>query len=112
MIYEFEKVMNLKLKFLSKQYRANFVKEDLAFDGYNHTAWPDDDPRLTGKQDSILLNKSESYEMVYFINRYMTAKAWKQKETFQKIEKYLKESKERDKSHYFWRSHLLENFNL
>lgn len=104
--------MNLKLKFLSKQYRANFAKEDLAFDGYNHTAWPDDDPRLTGKPDSILLNKSESYEMVYFINRYMTAKVWKQKETFQKIEKYLKESKERDKSHYFWRTHLLENFNL
>lgn len=58
--------MNLKLKFLSNQYRANFAKEGLAFDGYNHTAWPDDDPRLTGNPDSILLNKSESYDGIFY----------------------------------------------
>ena len=91
---------------------ANFTRDDLAYPGYKHSAWPDDDPRLTGKPDSTMLNRSESYEMVYFINRYMLGKGWKQKGTFNKIEAYLKEHKADSKSHAFWREELDKNFKL
>ncbi|SKB40730.1 hypothetical protein [Daejeonella lutea] len=91
---------------------ANFTKEDLAYPGYKHTAWPDDDPRLTGKPDSTMLNRNESYEMVYFINRYMSANNWKLKKTFQRLEAYLKDHKEKGKSHAFWRKDLAQNFKI
>ncbi|KRT15911.1 hypothetical protein ASU31_10390 [Pedobacter ginsenosidimutans] len=91
---------------------ANFTKTDLAYKGYKDSAWPDDDPKLTGKPDSTMLNRSESYEMVYFINRYMAGKTWKQKGTFNKIEAYLKEHKADSKSHAFWRAELDKNFKL
>ena len=89
-----------------------FKKSDLLYSGYKDTAYPADDPKLTGKPDSTLLNRGESYEMVYFINRYMERKDWKQVATGQKIEKYLKESKESNKSHAFWTSDLDKNFKL
>jgi len=91
---------------------ANFTKEDLVYKDYKHTARPGDDPRLTGKPDSTLLNRSESYEMVYFINRYMTSKSWKQKVTFNKIEKFLRQSTHGHQSHAFWKSDLDKNFKL
>lgn len=91
---------------------ANFTKEDLLYSGYKDTARPADDPRLTGKPDSTLLNRGESYEMVYFINRYMGSKNWSQKATFQRIEKYLKESKAGSNSHAFWKKELNDNFKL
>ncbi len=80
---------------------VNFAKADLAYNGYKNTARPGDDPRLTGKPDSTLLNRSESYEMVYFINRFMTVKGYSQKTTFQKIERYLKTSLHSNQSHAF-----------
>ena len=90
----------------------NFTKEDLSYSGYKHTARPGDDPRLTGKPDSTLLNRSESYEMVYFINRYMKNKSWEQKTIFQKIERFLKLSKHSNQSHSFWIRELNTNFKL
>lgn len=91
---------------------ANFTKDDLDYPGYKETAHPGDDPRMTGKPDSTLLNRGEAYEMVYFINRYMDDHSWKQKSTFQKIEHFLKTSKYRDKSHRFWREELDANFKI
>jgi hypothetical protein len=79
-----------------------FSRSDLLYPGYKHTAHPGDDPKLTGKPDSTLLNRNESYEMAYFINRYMTTHNYSQVSIGQKIEKHLKESKENDKSHAYW----------
>ena len=59
-----------------------------------------------------MLNTGEAYEMVYFINRYMTDKSWTQKSTFNKIEKFLKTSEYKDKSHKFWRDELAKNFKV
>jgi hypothetical protein len=91
---------------------AHLTKSDLAHSGYKETAYPGDDPRLTGKPDSTLLNRSEAYEMVYFLNRYMTDKGWQQKSTFQKIERFLKSSTYKNQSHKFWRAELDKNFSV
>ncbi len=91
---------------------ANFTKSNLTFSGYKETAYPNDDPKVTGKPDSTLLNKAEAYEMVYFINSYMTKKSWSQKATFNKIEKFIKTSEYKDKSHKFWRDQLDKNFRV
>lgn len=37
---------------------------------YSWTAVPPDNPRLTGAPDSSLLNRSEGYEVLSFINRF------------------------------------------
>ena len=89
---------------------AVFTRGDLKYTGYKDTAHPNDDPRLTGKPDSTLLNRGESYEMTYFINRYMEENGWKQVSTGQKIEKYLQDSDHKGKSHKFWRDALKANF--
>jgi hypothetical protein len=91
---------------------ANFTKTDLAYTDYKETAYPGDNPKLTGKPDSTMLNRSEAYEMVYFINRYMADKEWKQKATFQRIEEFLKTSNYKNQSHKFWRNELNQNFKV
>ena len=91
---------------------ANFTKSDLLYSGYKETAYPGDDPKVTGKPDSTMLNRGEAYEMVYFINRYMTDHSWAQKSTFQKIEAYLKSSIHKNESHKFWRNELAKNFKV
>jgi len=37
---------------------------------YSQTAIPPDDPRRTGFPDSVLLNRSELYEVLNFLNRF------------------------------------------
>lgn len=50
---------------------AIFNKSDLLCKDYNwSTKYTNDDPRITGKPDSNLLNKSEGYEVLYFINKF------------------------------------------
>lgn len=34
---------------------ANFTKDDLAYSSYKETAYPSDDPKVTGKPDSTML---------------------------------------------------------
>ncbi|RZL36925.1 MAG: hypothetical protein EOO96_06005 [Pedobacter sp.] len=91
---------------------ASFTKADLIYTGYKDSARPGDNPNVTGKPDGNHLNRSESYEMVYFINTYMKTKNWQQKSTFNKIETYLKKSPHVNKSHDFWRKDLDANFRL
>jgi len=91
---------------------AKFAKSDLAYNGYKETAYPSDDPKVTGKPDSTMLSRSEAYEMVYFINRYMTDHSWSNKSTFNKIEDFLKKSDHQNKSHKFWRDELDKKFKL
>ncbi len=44
-------------------------RSQLAFN-YVWSAIPPDDARVTGKPDSTLLNRSEGYEMLAFLNRH------------------------------------------
>lgn len=85
---------------------------DLLYKKYKWSAYPGDDPKITGKPDSTLLNRGEGYEMSYFIDRYMKSKEWKQASTGQKIEKFLKESTLCNQSHATWRKELDNKFTL
>lgn len=89
-----------------------FTKADLYYTDYKWTAYPTDDPRVTGKPDSTYLNRSEGYEMVYFISNYMISKNWKQKSTRQKIEQYLRQSNSGKQSHADWKKELNSKFVL
>ena len=89
-----------------------FNKGDLFYDDYKWTAYPDDDPRVTGKPDSTYLNRGEGYEMVYFIDRFMQSKNWSQKGTGQKIEKHLRGSSSGKQSHADWIKELDKDFKL
>ena len=39
------------------------------FRDYSWTVYGSDNPKITGKPDSTLLNREEGYEMLYFINK-------------------------------------------
>ncbi|WP_459212494.1 hypothetical protein [Aquimarina rhabdastrellae] len=38
---------------------------------YSWSAYGGDDPKVTGKIDSTLLNRNEGYEILYFINSFL-----------------------------------------
>lgn len=71
---------------------ADFKKSDLLYDDYSWTTSDNDDPTITGTPDKDLLNRTEGYEMLYFINSFMTSHDLKQKDSFQKIESMIRES--------------------
>ena len=79
---------------------------------YRWSAYPTGDPRVTGKPGSTFLNRQEGYEMVYFIDRYMVSQNLKQKDSGQKIEKFLRDSKTGKQSHADWKKELTNNFKL
>ncbi|MBW4359352.1 hypothetical protein [Flavobacterium taihuense] len=47
---------------------ALFNKSDMQYDDYQWTAYPNDNPRVTGKPDSTRFNRHEGYEVLYLIN--------------------------------------------
>ena len=65
------------------------TKADLQFT-YSWTAIPPDDPRVTGKPDSTLLNRNEGYEVLSFIDRIATASNWTAKAPCLKTERLIK----------------------
>lgn len=65
-------------------------KSDLKYT-YSWTAIASDDPKLTGKPDSVLLNRNEGYEVLAFINRFAETHNLKSKASGIKTEKMLKE---------------------
>lgn len=64
-------------------------KSDLKYE-YVWTTYQDDDPRITGKPDSTLLNREEGYEMLYFINKFAKLYNLKKKASGLKIEEMIK----------------------
>ena len=48
---------------------SSFNEEDLQFNDYKWNAIDGDNPKVTGKPDSTLLNRHEGYEVLYFINK-------------------------------------------
>lgn len=45
------------------------IRKDQLHYRYTWTAIPPDDARITGRPDSILLNRGEGYEVLAFLNR-------------------------------------------
>lgn len=70
---------------------ALFNETDMKYEGYQWTAYPNDDPRVTGKPDRSRFSRHEGYEVLYLINTL--AKDWhlKQVSDCQKIEKMIHE---------------------
>lgn len=64
-------------------------RNDLQF-SYSWTVVSPDDPRVTGTPDSTLLNRSEGYEVLAFINRIATASDWPTKAPALKVERLIK----------------------
>ncbi|WP_336983428.1 hypothetical protein [Cedecea sp. HN178] len=65
------------------------TKADLKYN-YSWTVLGDDDPKKTGKPDSVLLNRHEGYEMLYFINKFSEKYSFKDKESGLKVEKLIR----------------------
>jgi hypothetical protein len=68
---------------------ALLQKSDLKFE-YSWTAIDPDNPKVTGKPDSTLLNRGEGYEVLAFINNFAVTHSFKQKASGVKIELLIK----------------------
>ena len=67
-----------------------FKKSDLQYD-YRWTTTDGDDPKITGKADSVFLNRGEGYEVLPFINTFLGNNDLDTKEDGLKVEKMIKE---------------------
>jgi hypothetical protein len=92
---------------------ANFKRSDLKLN-YSWTASEENDnAKITGFPDNVLLDRHEGYEVLPFLNKYMTDKTWTAQTTLNKLENAL-----RDKLPGSTRSHanvkkwLDDNFSL
>lgn len=70
---------------------ALFNKFDLVYNDYKWSAYPDDNPHVTGGLDHTQLNRHEGYEILYFINAYMKEKGFSATSAGHKIEKMIRE---------------------
>lgn len=90
---------------------ANFTKGDLSLDYTWTAAANDDNAKITGFPDNIYLNRNEGYEVLHFLNRYMTGKNWSDKLTLNKLEKAVRDSQPGQKrKHSEVRAWLDNNF--
>lgn len=64
-------------------------KNDLQYK-YFWSATTGDNPRLTGKPDDVLLNRSEGYEVLAFINHMASVGTWTDKAMGLKAERLIK----------------------
>ncbi|MFC4476272.1 hypothetical protein [Flavobacterium chungangensis] len=90
---------------------ANFKRSDLTLI-YSWTASVENDnAKITGEPDSTLLSRHEGYEVLPFLNRYMTAKGWTTLSTFNKLERSLRNDLPSDvRSHANVKKWLNNNF--
>jgi hypothetical protein len=65
-------------------------RSDLYFTDYSWTTLASDNPKITGKPDSTLLNRMEGYEILYFINKLCEIWELKNKSSATKIEKMIR----------------------
>ena len=63
-------------------------KNELQY-AYSWKAYGADDPKVTGKPDSTLCNRSEGYEVLYLINSLAEKHGWVRKTTGLNIEKMI-----------------------
>ncbi len=69
---------------------ADFKKADLKLTYSWTAAVQNDNAKITGVPDSTLLSRNEGYEVLPFLNRYMTAKSWKLQSTLHNLEDTLR----------------------
>lgn len=67
-----------------------FKQSDLKYTGYSEMRLYGDS-KVTGPLDATLLNRTEMYEMLYFINKYMENENLYSVSDGHKIEKMIKE---------------------
>lgn len=67
---------------------ANFTRSDLQ-NRYNWSADKGDNPKLKGEPDKSLLDRTEGYEVLYLIQKLMSAWDFKNISSGQKIEKMI-----------------------
>lgn len=77
---------------------------------YSWSAVAPDDPRITGKPDSTLLNRQEGYEVLNFINSFAAEHGFKNKETGWKVERMLQKHPGAIRSHKNVKAWLVENW--
>jgi hypothetical protein len=68
-----------------------FKKSDLKYEDYSWKAKTGDNPKLTGSPDNDLLNRTEGYEMLDFINVLMKEFKFEKIASGQKIERLIRE---------------------
>jgi len=89
---------------------ALLQQSDLKFK-YSWSAIPPDDPKATGKPDSVLLNRDEGYEVLPFINRFAGDNGWKLKESGLKAERLIKKNLPGEtRSHAHVKKWLIDNW--
>ncbi|MDF2552446.1 MAG: hypothetical protein K0R36_113 [Chryseobacterium sp.] len=66
-------------------------RSDLYFTDYSWTTLASDNPKITGKPDSTLLNRMEGYEILYFINKLCELWNFTNKSSATKIEKMIRD---------------------
>jgi len=70
---------------------ANFQRGDLKLTYSWRAAAEHDNSRIIGFPDNILLDRHEGYEVLPFLNRYMTEKQWTTQSTLNRLEDALRD---------------------
>ena len=70
---------------------ANFGRDALTYN-YSWRTTEGDSNRVVGFPDNVLLNRSEGYEVLHFINRYMTTRNATTLDDFRTLERYIHQS--------------------
>jgi len=92
---------------------ANFKKSDLKLTYSWTAAAENDNAKITGIPDSTLLDRHEGYEVLPFLNRYLTSKNWTSQSTLNKLEDALNDKLPSSKrSHANVKKWLDDNFKL
>lgn len=92
---------------------ANFIKSDLKLKYSWTAASENDNAKITGVPDSTLLDRHEGYEVLPFLNRYMTKKGWNEKSILNKLEDALRDDLPGStRSHANIKKWLDDNFKL
>jgi hypothetical protein len=83
-VYEFVELIKIRKM-------ALFKKSDMQFKDYQWTAYPNDNPKVTGKPDSTRFNRHEGYEVLYLINALAEEWNFKNVDSCLKMEKMIRE---------------------
>jgi hypothetical protein len=68
---------------------ALFNKIDMTYKGYQWTAYPNDNAKVTGNPDSTRFNRHEGYEVLYLINTLANGWNLNKVSDCQKMEKMI-----------------------
>lgn len=92
---------------------ANFNKKSLRYE-YNWAAYKENDnAKIIGFPENYFLDRNEGYEVLPFINKYMSSRNWAYEFTFRNLEKVIREElPDTIEGHNTIKQWLDENFKL